>query len=1036
MKKGKEQPRKDKRRFWLFFLLLIIGGLVGVVIIGGICCDYFSLSGSLKTAHLSDQSSVKYPNLENNGEKELLSAESQQDNKESSVSSGGFSGKDPLLNIVNGEEKKNSSNKYPDFFYPPIINVEYLRYIEGSREVTAKYPKDINEPKQQLKNNNNKKDKNITSKEISAKKKNKHKNSPKKPRVKAKNQKKSLKPINKSDKKQIGAKISGKPLSDKTIDNTFENKKGFIKERKSTDNGRVSGNQDWVDSAFDFFVGGKYFGYIEIKYNDSWVEIKNPEKALDLLPLVNDRQKLLPLFMGKIFNKKSIKDQGEILVDHDNFSIYVTISPSQSVKNKNNKSITKEYEGSKSLITSLSAKGSKPLRNREEEGRVSLSHATRISYNQYRVISDSVIEDLDEDYNFISLRAESDLMFGEKPFTIGGGLLNTLGLPFASSVDLVGLSLKNNRELYSNDPKAVANKLKIYVPTRAKVEIFKNSADTGQILFSRMMDFGHQEINTNGFPRGSYDVVIVISANNIELERYSENFYKYDEIVPKEYFDIDVVVGKARDETEMLDTDIGFGSIRLRLKDYLEGTFAIYKVGNAEILSQGLKGIISFEEMGEFRFEGSVSEILSEGLLGKQLRFDWNISRSSLSLLYSRSFNKNSIMEEDLTILSFPERERMDFIFSKNFTVNDNNLNFNFHASQRKDDIAGETYRYGPQLKYTAFRDINSSLQFSASYEKTDNGDDVGFFINYQYRDEPIRTTSTYKIKDIESSYTQTLTNYITYDGKNSDHEYLKNFEAKGVVTATVSDLEESEDQENYSTNLEAKYTGQYFNAGVYSNYNFADQDSGNFGGEITSTFVYNSGKNFHVTNEIPWGSGLVAITLSGDEKINADISIKVDNSHKDYIRPGETRYIEVPVYKTSEIILVSEDKQNDLVKIVSNKTNVTPFPGNVITRDFEILKVILISGTLIDESSKPIINQYFETGNEPAYTDNNGDFIVEMPVSSKGSKINFITNNKVCSFDVSLSASELIIEVGKISCESAGVIEIDKIRNSFLIKE
>jgi hypothetical protein len=158
-------------------------------------------------------------------------------------------------------------------------------------------------------------------------------------------------------------------------------------------------------------------------------------------------------------------------------------------------------------------------------------------------------------------------------------------------------------------------------------------------------------------------------------------------------------------------------------------------------------------------------------------------------------------------------------------------------------------------------------------------------------------------------------------------------------------------------------------------------------------------------------------------------VDIQVGGGKRDWMRIGETRFIEVPIYKTTRIELKEATQNNAFLRIMNPVTQVTPYPGNVLRRTFHVARLMMVEGRLIDASGEPIADSFFESGDEPAYTDSDGYFIVEMPIQYGGGELSFIARRQLCRFEVLPEADQLIANAGDIQCESVDRSVLDQVR-------
>ncbi len=842
---------------------------------------------------------------------------------------------------------------------------------------------------------------------------------------------KQVQPTAKSDLPVITSKVRVTSLSStetKDIENS-SSQPSITPEKPESAKQDEPVSDEYIETAFDMFVGGNYFGFVMLKYSDNWIELLNPQEAISLLPAIRKRQEMLPLFTGRIFDKKDIAKLGSITVNYNNFALDITIAPEQAVKTKIDMDKIADFEGSPTLLARFAANGSINQTPEETSDRYSISNNTRFAYNQHRLSTSGSFNSVNSEYDTYTLQGETDFEVLETPLTLAGGLLDVPGQMFASSISIIGASIFSNRKLYSDDPLLKSNLLEVFVPTRALVEVFKNNANTGQVLFSRMLEFGHTQIDTRKFPRGSYPVEIIISVDGVEQARYVEQFYKHEQIMPRERVELSLMHGKFCDDLEQYNVPVGYGSIRTRITDSLEGNFSFYSIDSRLILSQGLKTVVPTESYGEFILDFNLSGSNRKNILGYSSSVSWSLGKTSGYFSFIKAFEAPPIIHEEINILNFYERKTFNLAMSRSFVLWNRSLSLNFKGSYRKSGRGESYYRYGPSVRYIPYSDKNTSISFSAQHNWTSTDTETMMQVNLTYRFDSIIASSLYNRTQREGEVGTNFQNSIQYNGNQNSPGMLKNFQAKGIYSIYKTDHQDMGIHTNEMSSIDANYKGTTLDISAYANHSSADGHN-NFGGEAITTFVAGSSTESLWTGSVPMGSSIIAITLTGVADKEKLISVLINGGHKAYMNIGETAFIEVPVYKESKLELRDADpKTGRFIKIIDPITTVTPYPGNILNRSFEIANIAIISGTLLQHDGTPVDSKFFETGYEPSYTDSEGGFIIEMPIRSKEKHIEFIANNHICSFEIAEVPKDTLVDIGTLKCKLATEQEIKLVR-------
>ena len=104
--------------------------------------------------------------------------------------------------------------------------------------------------------------------------------------------------------------------------------------------------------------------------------------------------------------------------------------------------------------------------------------------------------------------------------------------PFLYSRPIIGISLGTSEDTLLNKDALVSDPVDINLPTQALVEVYKDNL----LIHSELMEGGQQKLNTNGFPYGTYDIVIKAKTpNGITLFEERRLFVKQTRIHTGDY---------------------------------------------------------------------------------------------------------------------------------------------------------------------------------------------------------------------------------------------------------------------------------------------------------------------------------------------------------------------------------------------------------------------------------------------------------------------------------------------------------------------
>jgi len=797
-------------------------------------------------------------------------------------------------------------------------------------------------------------------------------------------------------------------------------------------------DNDAVETALDFYVGGNYYGYVFVTYTDEWVRLIDPQQAIYLLPVVNDRHAMSELFAGRIYGQRTIAGLGTVDIDPVNFTFRVTLAPEQAVRpTLAARSVDgARLEGEPTFLTRLSVRGTFPVNSdaslAANEQRYSAWNHTYFSSGPFRLGTSGIWNSQQEEYDLRTLKGEYELTLSDHPFVFSGGLLDLPGQQVVSSVDVIGVSLTTSDLRYDSQLQQRGSPLEVYVPTRALVEVFRGDSGRGELLFSRVLDSGFQRIDVSMFPRGSYPVEVVISSNGAVLSREVEQFYRFDEILPRERYDINITLGSARNSTDSLSVPVAFGSFRMRLLDFLEGGVSLYVVDDRTFLSESLFGFWQTENGHEWRYDLGVTQSSESALLGASGSLSWRRNQTSAYFSFLRSLAEDPVFADRQRLLTFPRRIQLNASFSHAFEALDRMFYLSFNARRRNGEDRDNDWRYGPRLRFNLWQTRRSTLAMSTAYYRTQDGDEKQVQLSYTWRPEKTPELSlASRLESLQTDQFDTIQwqNSASYYGHQESPGILQNSTVDAIVTRNQRTPESVAGQSDTLSYLGYEHRGQQADVRLFANTN-SNRPGAVVGGEIDTTILTGKDSLFHVSRSIPFDNALVAVSVSGDTDSTAEVAILVDEQVRGYTRVGETTLVDVPVFRPSVVSIEQVRTDEELLLIPENKTQVRPYPRNVLHRNFEVMRVMIVAGRLIDYQGDPIVDSFVETGFDPSYTDDGGEFIIEVPVGNKGRDLNFLVRNQTCAFFIDYSDTpNTIRELGDIRCEQASQARIREIR-------
>ncbi|MCE9507020.1 MAG: TcfC E-set like domain-containing protein [Alphaproteobacteria bacterium] len=773
--------------------------------------------------------------------------------------------------------------------------------------------------------------------------------------------------------------------------------------------------------AFDLIVGGNYYGFVYGRFGADWFELDQVNDALNQLPSVRNKQDFAPLFSGRLTGTKTVPEVGTIMLDTDHFAIRLEIAEAETLLQEvGGVGELEEGERGFSIRNALFAAGSTPTEKLELSSGVSVSHNTTFSKEKTAFLSSGSIT-AGSGYLLSGAMARHDFKKMGQDLTAYGGLLEVEhGMKFAKSLPYYGMRLESNRELLFRDSQLQGSGIEVFLPRRAQVEVFKNGEGKGQVIFSRVLDFGTMQLDTRSFPAGSYDVEIVVKDDAGVISRETRAFTKTQRLTPrgKSYFVIDA--GEMRNNLQTAGVSVAQASYRRRLTDSMDGSLAAAVTSDDQVLEGALlrqDGFSVFGNLGQIdtSLTGSLSARAKPA--GVEASVAWIGEKKSFGVTASQIYDRPEVAGK-LGSLALSDRKALSFNFALPLEFPYiNTISSSFRAEFSEDKSGGSQHRYGPAFTYKFDRYREYLPELRLEYVVTDSEEQVlGAFA---IRSDTVGSawTKTLEIagraanKDNETSSRATLG---FSGGGFARQDWRRNLTAHASFIASPL----TADQGTYTPLVTgtAKYTAQALQTQLYLDQHLKQDRQGTLGGELSTTQLWSPGAGLSATAErVSPDAALAMIRVNGKGK--ASVGIAVDGTLRSVVKIGETAVVSIPAFKKSKISIFNKDELADF-DIRERGYSVVGYPGNVLYREFTVMKVYFLLGTLLDETGKPLAGFRFTFGDQVYYTDDRGFFTLETSLEA-GQKIEIAEGGVSCmvAIPASLPEDSPTIELGKIAC-------------------
>lgn len=711
---------------------------------------------------------------------------------------------------------------------------------------------------------------------------------------------------------------------------------------------------------FDFYVADERRGESLVTYTNEWARFHDPEGILDMLPEVKDKVAVYNLLNhSKIMGQRRlIEGVGKVIVNPDSFQAFLYLEPNVlDARLMNTASDDVEPDKRPSLLNSFAVVSTNNL---EGEGFDStFFHRNSLVRGRDRLLWEG-------DYSDRQNYKITNLLYGHEQDDriYRAGFAQTRGTQFARGQDIFGVSVGSNIDTIYDDLQDRGDVVTVFIPGRSRVRIFAE----GRIIYTDILDFGLQQIDTSSFPSGSYDIVVEIreeSSGRITTE--SQFFTKTTRLVPFGKPDWRVQLGFARDGVDPnTDEPIWEAYYRGRVASNLELGAAFLGGNGLNIIEPQfrsfmrdveLRGSLSFTDQGDVGAFFSTQIITDNfGTLTAQMR----------KTLVGHDRTPVATRQDEFNPL-VGETEQFTAAWVKAF----GRLQLTLRGTSNSNG-GGSVTSYGATARYPLITGISHRLNIEGNYTASSQvGDSFGAFLNYTYtpRDSFLTVSNNTNHQRSDTGPQSTTTTQVSYDTRVSSR-------SPGVEAVLTNTLSRDSGENFVGNDLQLTHTGQNFETRFTGIHNDRDGDvSGSIGLSARTTFAIDGTDSMLVGAQL--SEATVIVDLTGSAK-GETMVIKSGNQILGRGRVGEKVSLAVEPFQTYNLTIEPESEEA-LVSYENTPRTFKLINGAIKIVHFDVTKIILVFGRLLDGEGNPLAWQRIKGASTSTLTDQFGNFQTEI---------------------------------------------------------
>lgn len=768
-------------------------------------------------------------------------------------------------------------------------------------------------------------------------------------------------------------------------------------------------------TVFDLYLGDEFQGAVVVTYTDEWFQIDDPADAVaQYTSLQGNKGKLVELFTGRISKMRSIEGVGVVFYDLGTFRIILQPDPS-FLKSKSFDWRQKlgDPEPGLSLQQTLGFAASQDTDSATLGNSTAFTHRGLVSYEDIFLRSNGFITQ-DQSYQL----NEATLGTIVDDYDARAGMLQMRSQSFTPSLRFAGLQFETSQNIFLENENARGSKMEIFVPSRSTVQFFRDS----QLLAVQILDFGLQEIDTTSFPQGSYEVDIVITDSTGTETKDKRFFTKAGFLASRSAPIVFFSAGAVRDVMEVLSTPLGQAGLRMRASDFFDIGLGVTATDQRSIGSADVNG---FYDVFRFGFGGATSSSGDFGRYGSLgvVAFDVSINgRLAHADGEATAASSQAPVPDAGGFVPQLARAPVDLVIqsqrSKSFSASRSfgPVSVRYNLQDNRVGEGPNLYARGPTLDYRIYDDEVSNVVLRGAYFDTEAKSNSSLQLFYRYRISPSLSLNSQLMRRWQGDQEELLLLAgVTYNsqrfgsGAGSRMQLLE--EARRSERA-------GEKLETLTSTVQGNMQADYLTLGTFV------RDNRVRDGDSRTTLGVNAESTIFISNEgdldlsmPPQNEAVFVAEVDGSLLSDQDrFDVLVNGQRQGVVARGSRAIISLTPYREYSISLAAQEGSS-LVDYDVAKYKVSLFPGNVAKRVWQVDKVFVLLGRVVDEEGEPITRERIRGAKGYGFTEADGTFQIEV---SGRESLSIESPRRKCALELSIDeVPEYVLDVGDIVCRS-----------------
>lgn len=579
-----------------------------------------------------------------------------------------------------------------------------------------------------------------------------------------------------------------------------------------------------------------------------------------------------------------------------------------------------------------------------------------------------------------------------------GGLYRTALASLLGERRLLGTGIGSTTDTRLDREQIDGSPIVVFLPTRAQVELLRE----GRLLSSQGYPAGNQVIDTTALPEGAYEITLRIRQIDGTVREETRFFAKTSAVpprgAPRYILEAGFVGEEGEPPADVVANEVAVhGGTTHRLTEaFALGSDLILSI-QSQILELSAFYLASFSTF-------SVSTLgAADGTIGVSLNAHGLLDRFSYGLSGRQMWADDQDPTDGPRAVLDPAANgstRLDLSLSYAFAAGPR---VGFRTSWHRRDGADGHYSFGPTFFAPLPPLFGSRLDLMA--EATRARDEFRAVVRLRMQfDSPRYTVSSEHgyVAGFGGGRSSQTGMQSRVDAFWKDNDLIQgDLRVGGGVAREFGDP---------SVRAQTDYTGPHGRALAEVEHRLGDEANTLYGANAQANIVGNG-------DRIAWGgqntfrSGVV-VAVEGDAE--ASFSILVNGRPHGTVNVGQRIPLLLPEYDVYEIRLQAIDAPS--VRFDATPRTVSLYRGTIKTLKWTVEPVFVAFGRLLDSAGQPVSDAALEGGLEPAYSDADGYFQVEVAGSTELQVERYGLDP--CTIAVAASADgEDLIDLGEVRC-------------------